>query len=190
VPAASGTSALRQRYARPLFVLLGVVALVLLLACANIATVLLARATARRHELSVRLALGASRWHVARQQLVESLLLAAIGAGLGLVFARWGSHALVAQLSTAVNRVILDTSLNWRVAGFTAAVALLTALLFGTLSGLTATRVAPIDAIKEQARGVVGDSRHGLSAGLVAAQVALSLMLVTAKVFFCGPSSG
>ena len=98
--AASGRSPLRDTYTRPLTVVLTVVALVLLIACANIASLLLARAIARRHEFSIRLALGASRWRLSRQLLVESLLLSVTGAALGLVFARWASRLLIAQLAT------------------------------------------------------------------------------------------
>jgi putative ABC transport system permease protein len=184
VQAAAGTSRLRQRYERPLVAILVIVALVLLIACANIANLLLARATARRHELSVRLALGAPRWRLARQFLVESLVLAGIGAVLGLVIAAWGSRALVAALSTPVNRVSLNLSLDWRVMAFMAAVTVATAVLFGTAPAWRATRSAPIDALKENARGASGDARVSMSSALVVAQVALSLMLVVAAGLF------
>src|SRR5438093_2286236 len=122
VPAGTGTSALRQRYERPLLTIFVVVALVLLIACANIANLLLARATARRHELGVRLALGATEWRLARLLLVESLVLSAAGAAAGLLFAAWGSRALVAQLSLHFfNRVALDLPLDSRVLAFTSA---------------------------------------------------------------------
>jgi predicted permease len=112
VPAAAGTSTLRQRYALPLLIILTVVAFVLLIACANIANLLLARAAARRHELSVRVALGASRWRLARQLIVESLVLSGVGMGAGCWLAVRGSRFLVAQLSTSVDRVFLDLSLD------------------------------------------------------------------------------
>ena len=182
--AAGGTSGLRARYEQPLLTMLVVVALVLLIACANIANLLLARATARRHELSVRLALGAPRWRLARQLLIESVVLSTIGAALGLVFAAWGSRALVAQLSTQVNRVVLDLSLDWRVLAFTAGITVATALLFGTAPAFRAARVAPIDALKEHGRTATGDARLSVSSALVVAQVALSLVLVVAAGLF------
>ena len=183
-PAAAGTSPLRTRYQRPLLTILVVVALVLLVACANIAILLLARATARRHELSVRLALGAPRWTLARQLLVESVVLSAAGALAGLVFASWGSRALVAQLSTQVTRVALNAPLDWRVLGFTATVTIATALLFGIAPAFRAARVAPIDALKEHGRGAGGEGGLSIASGLVVAQVALSLVLVVAAGLF------
>jgi hypothetical protein len=150
VAASTGTSYLRTRYERPLETLMVVVGLVLLIACANIANLLLARAAARRRELSIRLALGASGWALARQLLSESLLLSGVGALVGLLVARWGSALLVHQLSSRPNGVVLDLSLDWRVLGFTALVAITTAVLFGTAPALRATRVDPNEALKTQ----------------------------------------
>ena len=113
MPAASATSTVRLRYQRPLLTLFVVGALVLLIACANVANLQLSRVMARRHEFAVRLALGAPRWHLARQLLIESLTLAGIATVLGVALAAWGSRALVAQLSTSVSRVVLDLSLDW-----------------------------------------------------------------------------
>jgi putative ABC transport system permease protein len=184
VPAASGRSTLRARYELPLRTLMGVVGLVLLIACANIANLLMARATARRHELSVRLALGASRLRLSRHLRAESLMLAGAGAMLALLFARWGSQALVAQLSSVGNRVYLDMPLDWRVLAFTIGVAAATAILFGVAPALTVNRVSPNEALKEQGRGASGERRAGLRQALVVLQVALSLMLVvTASLF-------
>jgi predicted permease len=182
-PAATGTSGLREQYRRPMLVILVVVGLVLFVACANIANLQLARAIARRHELSVRLALGATRGRLARGPLLESVMLSVCGAAIGLVFAFWSSRLLVAQLSTWRRRIYLDLSIDWRVLAFTAAVAVATAILFGVLPALRASAVAPGDAVKEQSRGTT-DRGARLSGGLVVAQVALSVVIVAAAVLF------
>jgi predicted permease len=182
--ASSGRSTLRTRYQQPLTILMVVVGAVLVIACANIANLLLARATARRHELVVRLALGASRLRLARQLLTESLLLASGGAILGLGFAQLGSALIVRQLSTAASPVFLDTVPDWRVLGFTAGVALATALLFGLAPAIGVSRVTPNEALKEQSRSVSGDRRFGLRNMLVVTQVALSLALIVAAGLF------
>jgi predicted permease len=183
-PAAAGVSGLRRRYEKPLLTIMAVVALTLLIACGNIANLLLARATARRHELSVRTALGASPWRLARQLLAESLAIGAIGAALGVAVAFWGSRLIVHQLAPPSAGAFLDIGIDWRMLAFTAAVAVGTALLFGIVPAFRATRVAPIEAMKEQGRGTSSGRRVGLGGALVMAQVALSLVLVIGAGLF------
>jgi predicted permease len=194
VPAATGFSDARGEYERPLWTVMGVVVLVLLIACANLASLLLARADARRQELAARLALGASRLRLARQLLTESLLLAVPGALLGLAFAQWGTRMLVRQISIQAGpasggALFLDLSLHWRVLVFTLAVTLATALLFGIAPALRAGRLSPYDAVK-QGRGVAGERPRSLGAPLVVAQVALSLVLVFAAGLFLRTFAG
>jgi predicted permease len=183
-PAARGHSSMRASTQEPLTVLMFVVALVLLIACANVANLMLARATSRRHELSVRRGLGASGFRLARQFLVESLLLAGAGAALGLVLARFGSHLLVDQWSSMTSTVFIDLPLDGRVLGFSAAAAVGTALLFGTVPALRAARVQAGEALKEEGPVLAGRRRTGLGNALVVTQVALSLVLVVAAGLF------
>ena len=180
VPAPGGRSPWRARYEQPLTVILVVVGLVLLIACTNVANLLIARASTRRHELTLRLAIGASRWRIARQLLVESVWLAAAGATLGALLARWGSRVLVAQLSSINATVDLDLALDWRVLGFTMAVSVAAALLFGVAPALSVSRLTPNEVLKEHGRSGALDRRGGLRHASVVLQVALSLALVVA----------
>jgi putative ABC transport system permease protein len=177
-PAAAGTSLMRSTYRQPVLVAMTVVALVLLIACANITNLFLARAAARQHELSVRLALGASRWRLARQLLVEILLLSGAGALAGLWIAHWGSRLLVRQLSTQSSTVFLHVQIDWRLLAFTTVVTVAAALLVGLAPALRAARADPIAAIRERGRGVTVDRRFGLASALVIGQVSLSVVLV------------
>jgi putative ABC transport system permease protein len=172
-PAANGISYMRRQYRLALIILMMIVGVVLLIACANVANLLLARGAARQREIAIRMAVGGGRGRLIRQLLTESLLLSGIGAILGVVFAAWGAR-LLAQFLDAP----LDLTLDVRVFAFTASVAVLTGLLFGIAPAWRGTRVDPQSAMKANARGVIGGAKLGLGKVLVAAQVALSLLLV------------
>ncbi|MGH9201968.1 MAG: ABC transporter permease, partial [Vicinamibacterales bacterium] len=181
VPAATGFSNLRQNYQRPLVIVAVVVALVLLIGCVNVANLLLARAMARAHQLSVQVALGASRWRLARQLFAESLMLSATAAALGVLIGAFGSRLLVDQFSTPTTAVFLDLAIGGRALGFTTAVVFITALLFGTAPAFWAARTQPTDVLKAKGRS----SAPGRSmACLVALQVALSLVLLVGAGLF------
>jgi predicted permease len=184
-PAATGFSNTGSRYRTALFTLMAVVGLVLLIACANIANLLLARAAARQREISIRMAIGAARRRVMRQLMSESLLLSALGGLGGSLFAVWGSRLLMRFLSKTGSELQLDTAPDLRVLAFTMGVAVLTGLLFGLAPALRATSVSPNNVLKEHARGMVG-GRFGLGRALVTGQVALSLMLLVGAGLFLG----
>jgi putative ABC transport system permease protein len=184
VAASHGRSALRSRFETPLSAMVIAVGLVLLVACANIASLLLARALSRQRELAVRLALGASRWTIARLLFVESLLLSIVGAGLGLVLAGWWSRQLVSQLANWRANVSLELALDWRVVGFAAGLACLAALVAGVAPVLGVRDIAPGAGIKDGGRGVAGDRRQAVRGTLIVAQIALSLLLVVTAGLF------
>ena len=183
VPAPGGPSSFRDTYRHALTALMGIVGLVLLIACVNVANLLLARAERRRASISLQLALGASRFGLVRQSLIESLLLSSLGALVGFAMAQWGGQWLVAQLPAAGNEPFLDLSLDWRVIGFTTGLATAVAILFGTAPALHATRVDPMDALRGR-RGASVSSQGFGSHLLVAVQFGLCLVLVAASGLF------
>ena len=184
-PADSGLSDLRKDYEKPLWLLLALAGLVLLIASANLANLMLARASAREKEMAMRMAVGAGRGRLIRQLLAESLLLAGIGAGLGALLARNLSRVLVASLSTQHDPLFVELGTDWRVLGFTTALAVLTCLLFGLAPALRATRVAPGLALKDGGRGSTqGRSRFALRRILVVSQIAMSFLLLVGALLF------
>src|SRR6516162_2868241 len=174
-PADLGVSDLRENYEQPLRLLLALAGLVLLIASANLANLLLARASVREKEMGMRMAVGAGRGRLVRQLLAESLLLSALGASLGALLAHNLSQVLVASLSTQNDPLFVDLGTDWRVLGFTTALAILTCILFGLAPALRATGVSPGLVLRESGRGITkGRSPLSLRRILVVAQVALS----------------
>ena len=187
-PGSHGASTLRADFGKPLQILMAVVGLILLIACANIANILLARSTARQKEISVRVALGAGAPRVFRQVLTESVLLAAIGGAVGLLLAHWADAALLRMVSSTSNQVQLDLHPDARILAFTLGVSLLTGILFGLAPAFLATRLDLNSVLKGTSRSVAGTTTHSgrVPTGklLVVAQVALSLLLLVVAGLF------
>ena len=184
-PAGTGISQLREQYEEPLWILLATTGLVLLIACANLANLLLARATARQREIAIRLGVGASRGRVIRQLLTESLVLATIGGTAGAIVARWLGRACVSLLDTGSSVTDLSVGLDWRVLAFTAGLAVVTCLLFGLVPALIATRRAAGISMHVATRGSTsGRESAAIRRALVVAQVALSVVLLFGSLLF------
>ena len=184
-PASTGVSRLRESFENPLWMLLGITGMVLLIACANLANLMLARASVRERELAVRLAIGASRWRLIRQLLAESFLLSMIGAAFGALLAQALSRFLVASLATGANPIFVSLGIDWRLFGFIAGLAIVTCLLFGIVPAFRATEASPNEVLKAGSRGVAGGRRGAvLRRALVVSQVALSLLLLVGALLF------
>jgi putative ABC transport system permease protein len=183
--ASTGFSELREDSETPLWLLLGISGLVLLIACANLANLMLARAGARERQITIRRALGATRWRMIRELLSESLLLALAGSISGLFLAFAVSRALVAFISTQQNKIFLDLGMDWRVLAFTTALAVLTTVSFGLAPAIRATRAEPATLLQSGSRGSTGGrERFSLRRILVVSQVALSVVLLMGALLF------
>ena len=178
-PGSQGEMIVRRSYQKPLRLLLGVVALVLLIACANVANLLLARATSRRKEIAIRLAMGAGRWRLIRQLLTESVLLSLIGGAAGVFLANWIMTGLFAVPSWGGRAMeTVNPQLDWRVLGFTLAVCTFTGLLFGLAPAIRSSRVDLTPTLKEAGRTSAAVGRSWLSKALVVVQVSVSVLLL------------
>jgi len=183
--ASSGISMLRAFFGQPLTLLMGLVGLVLLIACANVANLMVARATGRQREIAIRLAVGASRGEIVRQVLGEALILSVMGGLLGVLFAMWGGRVLLALLPSANFTANVTADPDWRVLAFTAAISLACGAIFGLAPAFETTRPDLASTMKENAGGVISGGPHlVLRRGLVVAQVALSLLLLTGAGLF------
>ena len=180
VPAAKGMWNLRRQYGKPLWLSMAMVAVVLLIACANIANLLFARASARAREIAVRLSIGAGRARLVRQLLTESLLLAVCGGAAGVFIAIWGTQTIVALLAAGPYPLVIDAGVNGRVLGFTAAVVLLTGVGFGLMPAFQSTRLELTPTLKDGPRSPHDDQRRTFGKALIVAQVALCVLVVTA----------
>jgi predicted permease len=177
----AGISGLRFKYSEPLHILLVVVALVLLIACANVGNLLLARAVARRSEVTIRLALGASRARLIRQLLTESVMLAAVGAAFGVLLAQWAVRVLVTFLAGTSP---LRTSLNVPILAFTVGITLVAGIIFGLAPALQAGRIDLVTALKMGSNRVAAGRKFGTTQALVVGQIAMSLVLLVGATLF------
>jgi len=184
LPASAGRSALRRQFSNPLLVLMSIVALVLLIACANVANLLIARATVRQKEIAVRLALGAGRGRIVSQLLIESLLLALSGGAAGLAFAVLIDRTLIGFLPSGNTPLAISTTPDWRVLAFNLGISLITGVIFGLVPALQATRPNLAPTLKDEVGSIVGGGAVGLRKALVAAQVSLSLLLLIGAGLF------
>lgn len=180
---ATGTSSLRQQFSRPLLVLMWLVGMVLLIACVNLANLMLARAASRRQEMGIRAALGASGWQLMRQVLTESVILSLTGAALGLVIAAWTSRLLVRIIWTGYVPATLDPTPDVRVLIFTGVVGILTGILFGLAPALRIMRADAATLVRQTSRNLHGGS-GSVGKVLVSGQVALSLVLLIGAILF------
>jgi predicted permease len=183
-PGGQGEMYRRKYYEPSLYLLLGVVGLVLLIACANVANLLLSRAAGRQKEIGLRIALGASRWRLVRQLLTESLLLSILGGLLGIIFAIWIKDGLISVSLWGGRGMALEPRLDWRVLGFTVALSLLTGIVFGLAPAWRSTRIDLTPSLKDSGRSSTSVHRSLLSRGLVVVQVALSLLLLVGAGLF------
>jgi predicted permease len=181
--ASAGSPILRDRLSAPLLILMAIVGLVLLTACANVATLMLARGGARRRQTAVCLAIGAGRWRLVRQGFVEALLLAALGGAAGLLLAAWGTRVLATLMSGAFP-VAIDATPDLRVLGFAILVSFGTAVVFGLLPALRAAGIDPLPDLKVGGAGTRGAMRIPLGRSLVVAQIAVSLVLLLVAGLF------
>jgi len=184
LPAGQGRAPLRQQLTQPLWLLFGIVAGVLLIACANVASLLIARATARQKEIALRLAIGASRGQIIGQLLVESLMLAALGGLLGLAFATWTTRFLLGFLPRTETPHVITGAIDYQVLAFNFALSLATGLLFGLVPALRSTKPNLAPVLKDQAGSVVGGGGVRFRKALVVAQVTISILLLVSAGLF------